>query len=271
MARVARYARAPRLGRGRELMTVATTVALTAASTAACTPQPEAAGRPLPQFVSAVQADFMAGKSAQFIIRAVGYRGKIFEHGILPPGLALTDNHAGTAVITGDPVRGGRYIVNLATARSADQVAGQTLAIVVDQAPQLIADATSQWSLASRHLTFTMHATGYPLPTITIAGKLPPALRLRTHPGLATISGHLKVSWLKGVLALVLGGISAVLGLLTDGVSLVVELGVGATVSGARSWAERLLYTSRTITAIASNGIGRPSTLTLTLHVFGPN
>lgn len=226
----------------------------------------------MPRFVSLAQASFQAGKGGLFAIQTLNARGPIIEDGSLPAGLAMHHSAGGT-VISGVPsgASGGVYHVTLSVAGPTGRPTRQRLAILVYQAPRLLVGSTSQWSAASQHMTFNMTATGYPIPRITLAGKLPPALTFRSSPGIATISGHLNVSWLKAVLAGVLGVVSAVIAILTGGQSALFEFGAGTISSGLRNGALHLIYTSSSVTAVASNGVGSPSSVILTMRVLGPN
>jgi hypothetical protein len=215
----------------------------------------------------------MAGSPGKFAIRTTSTAGRITERGALPPGLTFRDGAPGAAAISGVAAdgSGAAYSITLIANDPAGTATRQRLALIVDQSPRLSASSTSQVGMVSGHLTFGLTATGYPAPRITLSGKLPSSLVFRSRPGAATISGHLDVSWIKAALAGALGVGSVIAAIFTGGSSALVEFGVGAGVSAARSTAEKLVYTSPKITAIASNGIGKPSTLILTLRILGPN
>ena len=79
---------------------------------------------------------------------------------MLPAGLALYNGASGTAVISGIPAKGGGglHLVTLSAADPGHKPVRQRLALIVDQSPTLIANSTSQWSLASHYLTFRLTA-----------------------------------------------------------------------------------------------------------------
>lgn len=261
------------LRRGGLVAAAGATTLVTAAAVTAFAVSP---GGPLPRppkFTSPARADFLAGSPGRFTISTVNFSGTLTGQGVLPAGLALHDDASGTAVISGIPAEGsgGLYQVTFSAADPGHEPVRQRLALIVDQSPRLIASSTSQRGLASHYLTFRLIATGYPIPQITLAGKLPPALIFTSRPGVATISGHLAFSWLKGVLAAFLGIGSMIVTTLTGGWPLMVEIAAATGASAADSQAGQLFYNSTKVTAIASNGISNPSTLILTMRIFGPN
>jgi hypothetical protein len=226
-----------------------------------------------PKFISPAQADFLAGSHGRFTIRTANFGGTLTEQGMLPVGLALHDGASGTAVISGIPANrsGGAYLMTLSAADPGHRPIRQRLSLIVDQSPVLTASSTSQRGLASHYLTFRLTATGFPVPRITLTGKLPPALMFMSRPGAAIIAGHLSFSWLKAILAGLMGIASIIVTAFTDGSPLIAEILAAAGTSATDNEVGHLLYTSPNVTAIASNGVGKPSKLILTMHIFGPN
>jgi hypothetical protein len=257
---------------GGPVLTAGVAVLLTAASVTVVV-ESRGGPPPPPKFISPAQADFLAGSHGRFTIRTANFAGMLTEQGILPAGLALHDGASGAAVISGIPTdgSGGAYLVTLSAADPGHTPVRQMLALIVDQSPTLTASSTSQRGLASHYLTFRLVATGYPVPRITLTGKLPPALRFISQPGAAIIAGHLTFSWLKAIVVALMGIASIVVTALTDGSPLIVELVVGAGTSASDNEVGHLLYTSPNVAAMASNGVGKPSKLILTIHIFGPN
>lgn len=258
--------------RGSLVLVTGVTALLTAASvTVFAVPR---GGTPLqPKFVSPARADFLAGSHGRFTIKTANFDGTLTEQGILPAGLALRNGPSGTAVISGIPANGsgGAYLMTLSAANPGHRPVRQRLALIIDQSPVLTANSTSQRGFASHYLTFRLTATGFPLPQITLTGKLPPALMFTSRPGTAIIAGHLTFSWLKAIPAALMGIVSIVVTAFTDGTPLIVEIGAGAGTSAMDNQVGHLLYTSPNVTAIASNGVGKPSKLILTIRIFGPN
>jgi hypothetical protein len=262
-----------RLGRGGQVAAVGATALVTvAAVTAFAVSRAAPPSRPA-EFTSPARAAFLAGSPGRFTIRTANFSGTLTRQGVLPAGLALHDGGSGMAVISGIPVQGsgGRYELTLSATEPGHEPVRQRLALIVDQSPTLMASSTSQRGLASHHLTFRLVATGYPIPRITLAGKLPPALVFTSRPGAATISGQLDFSWLKAIQAGFLGMGSMAVTALSGGWPLAVEIAAATGASAADSQAGQLLYDSTKVTAIAFNGVGNPSTLILTMQIFGPN
>ncbi|MGE5097610.1 MAG: putative Ig domain-containing protein, partial [Betaproteobacteria bacterium] len=123
--------------------------------------------------------------SANTITFVVGYVGKSFTvttsgvptatsityGGALPTGLAFTNNADGTATITGTPAAGtgGSYPLTITASNGVPPNATQSFTLVVHQAPQVTSanNATFAERVAG---SFTVTATGFPVPALAISG-----------------------------------------------------------------------------------------------------
>jgi hypothetical protein len=100
---------------------------------------------------------------------------------------------AGTATLTGTPAAGtGKAYVISISASSSSGTTQQTFTLTVRQAPAFTS-SSSMTVTRGQALTFTVAATGYPLPNVsrTAGGGLPTGLTYTNNSGTgtATISG----------------------------------------------------------------------------------
>jgi hypothetical protein len=212
---------------------------------------------------------FTAGKTAHFTVATANAGGRLSERGVLPSGLTFRPTSRGQATISGIPAAGsgGVYPMTVAVPGTAGKQVTQKLAITIDEAPQIVTGKTAQWGAVFGHLTFRVTATGYPVPHLAIAGKLPPGLTFAASGRTAVISGRLRLSWLKTLLAAAEIGGAVALAILTGGTSLVAEFGV---VARAGSAGYSTLYAHPTVTLIASNSLGARAQI-LTMRILGPS
>ena len=135
-----------------------------------------------PAFTSAGAATFVVGQASSFTVTATGFPHPALS-ATVPAGLTFTDNHNGTATISGTPQALSAHIDSvIVTAHNgigAD--ATQTLVLTVNQAP-LITSAGSDTFTVGQPNSFTIRTTGFPaLTTITTSR---PAQR--RHPACPT-------------------------------------------------------------------------------------
>ncbi len=144
-----------------------------------------------PTITSAGTAKFSTGTASSFTITTTGNPAStIGESGALPAGVSFVDNKNGTATIAGTPTAtaGGRYVLTI-TATNRAGSATQTLTITVNQAPKITSASTLNAPYL-RAFSFTVTATGYPLPTLGRTGTLPWGVQFTANNnGTATISG----------------------------------------------------------------------------------
>jgi Putative Ig domain len=141
---------------------------------------------------SAPGATATAGTAmAPFTITTTGFPvPSLSKNGPLPSGITFTDNHDGTATISGVPKasQGGPYVITL-TASNNQGSATQTFTLTVNEAPVLTSHSSTTFT-AGDYGTFTVTTHGFPAPALTYTGVLPAGLTFVDNgDGTATISG----------------------------------------------------------------------------------
>ena len=159
---------------------------------------------PVPTISSLNSASFASGQNGSFTIRTQGNpTPAITLEGPLPDGLTFVDNGDGTASISGTPTNpsGGSATVTL-TATNAFGSSNQTFLVQVNAAPTFAGSpgglncssadpsVTSEQFITTHLASWTLCATGYPIPTLSLSGTLPAGLTFTDNGnGSATISG----------------------------------------------------------------------------------
>lgn len=110
----------------------------------------------------------------------------------MPAGVSFTDNHDGTATLSGTPAAGsgGRYQFTITAANGVAPNASQTLTLTVQEQP-VITSAASATFKTGQPGSFTVNTTGFPIPAISAGGgSLPPGVNFTDNGnGTATLSG----------------------------------------------------------------------------------
>ena len=90
----------------------------------------------------------------------------------LPGGVTLTDNHDGTASLTGTPgpTTGGVYPITITATNGVGSPVNQTLVLTVYQAPVITSVASDTVAAGVVMAPFTVTDTGYPVPTVKASG-----------------------------------------------------------------------------------------------------
>ena len=134
-------------------------------------------GQP-PKFTSADSATAALGSPFSFTVKAGGYPAPSWGESGLPPGVSFTDNHDGTATLSGTPTTPGTYAMPL-MATNAYGSAQQTLTITVQQAPAITSKKSVNLTVGAPG-SFSVQTTGSPAASTTAsAGQLD---RARTPP-----------------------------------------------------------------------------------------
>ena len=109
----------------------------------------------------------------------------------LPSGVVLTDNHNGTATLSGDPgpTTGGIYPVAI-TANTGLSSLIQNFTLTVDQAPTITSSTTDSAITGQTMTPFAVTDMGFPAPTLRASG-LPKGVALTSGElqGTPTIAG----------------------------------------------------------------------------------
>jgi hypothetical protein len=138
------------------------------------------------------------------VTTTAGPAATVTEVGALPAGLTFGPGATpGTALISGTPTVAGLTTVTINATNGIVPNATQTLSIEVAGAPK-VTSAGSGTFVAGQHGSFTVTATGYPVPSLGWSGTLPPGLTFTDNKnGTATIAGTPTQAWLAdlGILA----------------------------------------------------------------------
>ena len=128
---------------------------------------------------------------APFTVTTAGFPvPSLTKRGALPSGVTFSDNHNGTATISGNPgaTRGGAYVVTI-TASNDQGTASQTFTLVVNEEPAITSRASTTFTPGDSG-TFTITTDGFPAPSLTESGTLPAGVTFTDKGnGTATISG----------------------------------------------------------------------------------
>ncbi|HEY6786529.1 MAG TPA: putative Ig domain-containing protein, partial [Trebonia sp.] len=142
-----------------------------------------------PTITSASTADFTVGQAGAVAITTTGSPvPAITESGTLPAGLSFTDNHNGTALISGTPTTTGTTDITITASNGVSPNATQSFTIVAGAAPAFTSAGTATARVGSS-LSFTVTTSGYPAPSFGWS-NVPPGLTFTdNHNGTATIAG----------------------------------------------------------------------------------
>jgi uncharacterized repeat protein (TIGR01451 family) len=133
-----------------------------------------------PTFKSNAKYLAMAGVTFAYPVTTVhGYPVPTLTASNLPVGVTLTDNHNGTASLTGTPgpTAGGVYPITITATNGVGSPVNQAFVLTVYQAPVITSAASDTVAAGVVMTPFTVTDTGYPAPTLRASG-LPSGVRL---------------------------------------------------------------------------------------------
>jgi hypothetical protein len=143
-----------------------------------------------PAVTSPNSTTFTVGTAGSFTVTGTGFPTPSFSlppvstspfvPQSLPAGVTFVDSHDGTATLSGTPATGtgGHYpIVIVAVSNGVPYHPFQTLALTVDEAPA-ITSAASTTFIVGQPSSFQLTAFGFPVPTYSESGSLPPGVTL---------------------------------------------------------------------------------------------
>ncbi len=140
-----------------------------------------------PAITSANNTTFVAGAAGTFTMTATGFPAPTFTvtTGTLPAGVTLTT----AGVLSGTPAAGTGNIYNITITASngIGTPAQQSFTLTVNQAPAFTSAASATFAEGIGTITFTVTATGFPVPTLSESGALPTGLAF--NAGTGVISG----------------------------------------------------------------------------------
>ena len=123
-----------------------------------------------PVFTSANGATFIVGQAGSFTVTATGYPApSVSLTGCtLPPGISFT---AATRVLSGTPAAGagGNYACTFSAQNGVGSASTQSFTLTVKQAPAITSANSARFNVGQAG-SFTVTATGYPTPSLSLSG-----------------------------------------------------------------------------------------------------
>jgi hypothetical protein len=135
-----------------------------------------------PAITSPDNATFTVGQAGSLTVTASGFPTPVLsETGALPNGVLFD---ASTGVLSGMPAAGtgGAYALSFSANNGVGSPAVQSFTLTVDQAPAITSANTTQEIVFSQG-AFTVLATGFPKPALSITGTLPQGITFDTATG----------------------------------------------------------------------------------------
>jgi hypothetical protein len=131
-----------------------------------------------PAMTSAASTTFTVGSAGTFTVTTSGFPAPAIAIGgaPLPAGVTFADNGNGTGTLSGTPSdgTGGTYALSFTATNAFGTSAPQAFTLTVNQAPAITSANTVSFTMGAAG-TFTVTATGFPVPTITRSGAALPA------------------------------------------------------------------------------------------------
>jgi len=135
-----------------------------------------------PAITSAGSAAFTLGTVGSFTVTAIGFpTPALTEGGALPNGVTFTDNHDGTAKLSGTATATGNFPITITAHNGATPDTTQNFTLSVNQAPTITSVNSATFAVGAAG-TFTVTATGFPAPTVSASG-LPAGVTFNTATG----------------------------------------------------------------------------------------
>jgi large repetitive protein len=129
------------------------------------------------------------GTAGSFSIRTSGYPAAVVsEAGVLPSGVTFNPS---TNILSGTPVggTGGTYPISFTASNGIGTNAVQNFTLTVRQAPAITSPNSITFPVATAD-TFTVTATGFPIPTLTETLSMPSWLTFTNNRnGTGTLKG----------------------------------------------------------------------------------
>jgi Putative Ig domain len=147
-----------------------------------------------PSITSPASDTATVGTPYSYTLTAVGYPVPTLSVWNLPYGLTFADNHNGTGTISGTPKPGAAGIRTIHmraknVSLTTTNYASEALTLQINKAPKIISASTRN-AVPGTSFSFTVTTTGYPHPSLTETGALPPGVTFTDlGTGRATLSG----------------------------------------------------------------------------------
>ena len=129
---------------------------------------------------SADHTSFSAGSAGSFTVTATGYPAPTFsETGTLPSGVSLDST---TGVLSGTPTNSGSFSITMGATNGVGSDASQPFTLTVNAVAGITSADNSTFTTGQSN-SFTVVASGYPLPTFSETGALPTGVSLNSTTG----------------------------------------------------------------------------------------
>ena len=135
-----------------------------------------------PLITSTASTSFLVGSQGAFTVTATGEpTPSLSESGALPGGVTF---NAATGVLGGTPATGtgGVYNITFTANNGVGTAATQNFTLTVDEAPAIASANSTSFAVGSPG-TFTVTATGFPVPTLSESGILPIGITFNATSG----------------------------------------------------------------------------------------
>jgi VCBS repeat-containing protein len=134
-----------------------------------------------PVITSANNATFTVGAAGTFTVTTTGFPAAAIARGgvALPAGVTFVDNGNGTGTLSGTPQAGtgGTYALTFTATNAAGSSPAQSFTLTVNQSPAITSANNATFVVGTNGPSFTVVATGFPAPTVTLtSGSLPAGL-----------------------------------------------------------------------------------------------
>lgn len=136
-----------------------------------------------PEIVSAAATTFQVGTTGTFTVTRTGFPVPALTRvGSLPAGISFT---TGTGLLAGTPAAstGGTYPLTFTASNGLSPIATQEFLLTIHQAPAITSLAATTFTTGVAG-SFTVTRTGFPAPTLALAGTLPGGVTFTPGTGL---------------------------------------------------------------------------------------
>jgi hypothetical protein len=135
-----------------------------------------------PAITSVASTTFTVGTSGTFMVGATGFpTPTLTESGALPGGVTF-DTASGELSGTPDAGTGGVYPITFGASNGVGTDATQSFVLTVDQPPAITSGSSTGFTVGSPG-SFTVTATGFPLPVLSESGPLPSGVTFDSTTG----------------------------------------------------------------------------------------
>jgi len=146
-----------------------------------------------PTITSAAATTFVVGTAGTFTVNTTGTPTPTIDDGgaALPSPVTFTDNLDGTATLAGTPATGtgGTYPFTITAANTVLPNATQSFTLTVNELPSITGPSTMTCTVGTA-CSIGMTTTGFPVPSLTVAGTLPAGISFTdNHDGTGTLGG----------------------------------------------------------------------------------